>query len=277
MKRSRVLILGKGFFGSRIHEECAFPVTDREILSFKDLEEETGKFNPKIIINCIGHIGENVDECEKDLDKTLFANTFLPIILMEFCLRKRIKLVHLSSGCIYHFNYKKNKPIMENRLPDFLDLFYSRTKIYAEEVLKVLSKKIPLLILRPRVPLDNRPHPRNLLTKLVNYKKVIDIPNSVTYIPDFIKALKHLIKINATGIFNIVNRGALRYPELLEVYKKYVPEFKYEIINLKKLNLVRTNVILSVKKLEKTGFKMPDIHEVLEECVKRYIRYERTK
>ncbi|MCX5704368.1 MAG: hypothetical protein NT066_07780, partial [Candidatus Omnitrophica bacterium] len=107
----------------------------------------------------------------------------------------------------------------------------------------------------------------------INYKKVIDIPNSITFIPDFIKALKHLIESNRKGLFNIVNKGGLRYPELLDVYKKYAPNFQYEVIDFEKLNLVRSNLILSTEKLEKTGFKVRDIHEVLEECVKNYLKY----
>ena len=269
--KDKIIILGKGFIGSRIEEELGFPAIERKIFSFKDAQDIFEQFRPKVIINCIGHIGENVDECEKDIDKTLFSNSFVPLILCELCIRKNIKLIHISSGCIYHFDYKKQKPIKEEEIPDFFELFYSRTKIYAEEALKVLSKKYPILILRPRVPLDNRPHPRNLLTKLINYKRIIDIPNSVTYLPDFIKALKYLIKINALGLFNVVNKGALRYSELLEIYRKYVPDFKYEIITLNKLKLVRTNLLLSTKKLEKTGFKVRDIHEVLEDCVKNYL------
>jgi len=269
----KILILGKGFIGQILQEAFNCDVSERKIYSFKDAEEEIKKYNPKIIINCIGHTGRNVDNCEKDLDKTLIANTFIPIILAEIALRNNIKLVHISSGCIYHYDYSRSVPINENKVPDFFELFYSRTKIYSDQALEVLTKKYPILIVRIRIPLDNRPHPRNILTKLINYKKVIDIPNSVTYIPDFIKALKHLIEINAKGIYNVVNKGALRYPELLDVYKKYVPDFEYTIIDYKELNLVRTNLILSTKKLEKTGFKIRDIKEVLEECVKTYIKY----
>lgn len=273
MSKDKILIFGKGFVGSRIQEELGCDITDKKIYSIKDAEEEVEKFNPKIIINCIGHIGRNVDDCEVDPDKTLMANTFVPIILGEVALRCKIKLTHISSGCIYHFDYSQDDPINEDKIPDYYDLFYSRTKIYSERTLEYLSKKYPILIARPRIPLDNRPHPKNLLTKLINYKKIIDIPNSVTYIPDFIKALWHLIEINAKGIFNIVNRGALRYPELLDIYKKYKPDFEYRIIDFKDLNLVRTNLILSTEKLEKTGFKVRDIHEVLEECVKNYIKF----
>jgi hypothetical protein len=94
----------------------------------------------------------------------------------------------------------------------------------------------------------------------------------VTYIPDFIKALRHLIKIKATGIYNVVNKGGLKYPELLEVYKRRVPDFSYKVVDYKKLNIVRTNLVLSTRKLENSGFKVRNIHEVLEECVENYLK-----
>jgi 3,5-epimerase/4-reductase len=152
-------------------------------------------------------------------------------------------------------------------------LIFSRSKIYAEKALLALEKKANILIIRIRVPLDDRPYPKNILNKLVAYRKLIDIPNSVTYIPDFLKALEHLIKIDARGIFNVVNKGALRYPELMGVYKKYVPDFNYEIIDLSKLKIVRTNLVLSPERLEKSGFKVRPIAEVLDECVKNYLNY----
>jgi 3,5-epimerase/4-reductase len=269
---NKILILGKGFIGKRLYEAFGCSISDRKIYSFKEAEEEIKKFNPEIVINCIGHTGRNVDECEFDKDKTLFANTFVPIILAEVALRKKIKLIHISSGCVYQFDYAKDKPIKEEKTPDFFDLFYSRTKVYAERALEVLSDKFNILIVKIRVPLDNQPHPKNLLTKIISYKKVIDIPNSVTYIPDFIKALRHLIEIDAKGTYNVVNKNPLSYPKLLEIYKKYMPDFKYEVIDYEKLHSVRTNLILSTEKLERTGFKVRDIYEVLEECVQEYIR-----
>jgi 3,5-epimerase/4-reductase len=271
--KNKILICGKGFIGSRLQQGLNCEISDKRIHSYKDAEGEIMRFKPEIIINCIGHIGANVDECENDMDKTLQANTFVPIIMAEAALRNNVRLIHISSGCIYHYDFSQDAPITEDALPDFTELYYSRAKIYSEQALFALSKKYQILIARIRVPLDDRPHPRNILTKLIHYKKVIDIPNSITYIPDFIEALKHLIKKNAAGIYNVVNKGALRYPQLLEVYKKYSPDFKYRIVGFKKLNLIRTNLVLSTRKLESTGFKIRGIKEVLEECVKGYIRY----
>lgn len=267
------LILGKGFIGRRLQEEFNCAILDARIYSYCDADREIKKHNPKIIINCIGHIGNNVDDCEKDLDKALVANSFVPFILAEAALRNNIRLIHISSGCIYHYDYSKDTPIDENKTPDFFELFYSRTKIYSDQALAVLANKYPILIARIRVPLDDYPHPKNLLTKLISYRKVIDLPNSITYIPDFLSAIRHLIKIKAQGVFNVVNKGSLRYPELMETYKKYTPGFQYEVIDFKKLNAVRTNLILSAEKLEKAGFKVRDIHEVLEGCVQGYIKH----
>jgi 3,5-epimerase/4-reductase len=271
--KNKILVFGKGYMGEKVAQVLNCEICAKRILSLADAQAVVDQYKPDIIINCIGHTGaHNVDDCELDKDMTLMGNTFVPIILAEAALRNGIKLVHISSGCIYNFDYSKQKPITEEEVPDFFDLYYSRSKIYAERALEVMAKKYKILIVRVRIPLDNRPHPKNILTKLIKYGKVIDIPNSVTYLPDFLKALKHLIKIDAYGIFNLLNKYGLRYPDLLDVYKKYVPDFKYTIIDHRKLGLVRTNLVMSVKKLEKTGFAVRPIKDVLEECVKEYIR-----
>ncbi|MFA5199475.1 MAG: sugar nucleotide-binding protein [Candidatus Omnitrophota bacterium] len=269
----KILILGKGFIGERLQRELDCRIDSSIINSFADAEGLIKKYNPKIIINCIGITGKNnVDDCELDKNQTLLANSFIPVILAEAALRNNIKLVHISSGCIFNFDYKKDKPIEEGSQNYFFKLFYSRSKIYAEKALETLARDYNILIARIRIPLLNAKHPKNVLDKLIKYKKVIDMPNSVTYIPDFIKAIKHLIKIDARGIFNIVNKGALRYPLLMKIYQKYTPEFKYTVIGLSKLGLVRTNLLLSTKKLEKSGFKVRNINSVLEECVKEYLK-----
>ena len=272
--KSRVLVLGKGFIGSRIQEDLDCLGSGAKISSIRDAERIIKRYNPKILINCIGSVGRNnVDGCEQDKDKTLFANAFCPIILAEVALRHKIKLIHISTGCIFKFDYEHDRPISESKIPDFFDLYYSRTKIYSERALEILSSKFNILIIRIRVPLDTRPHPRNILTKIIGYKKVINLPNSITYIPDFLRALRHLIKIDARGIYNIANTGGLAYPRLLDIYKKYDSSFNYNIVDYKTLNMVRTNLILSVNKLSRSGFKPRHINRVLEECVREYLKY----
>ena len=118
---------------------------------------------------------------------------------------------------------------------------------------------------------DNRPSEKDLLSKLLKYKRVIDAPNSVTYIPDFINALSHLLAVDATGTYNCVCKTPLYYPDLMDEYKKLFPKFNYDVINLAQLNMVRTNLVLSAEKLEKTGFLVRSIKDILPECVNQYV------
>lgn len=269
-----ILVLGRGFIGERLQKELNCQITDTWIKSYKDAEKIVKRYKPEIIINCIGITGKrNVDDCELDIDGVLFANSFIPVILAEICLRNNLKLVHISSGCIFNFDYKKDLPIKEGNEDYFFKLFYSRSKIYADRAIEKLSRDYNILILRIRIPLINEKHPKNLLDKLLKYNKVIDILNSVTYIPDFVKAVKHLLNINVKGVYNVVNNGDLRYPKLMQVYQKYVPSYRFQVITPKKLGLVRTDLILSTSKLEKSGFKVRSINLILDECVREYLKY----
>lgn len=257
----KILILGNGYIGNKLQKELGCPISTRRIDGLQILEEEVNHYESEIVINCIGHTGQyNVDACEVAVSRTLAANVHIPLLLAELAYRCKVKIVHISSGCIYH---TQDKPIVETAEPDYFDLFYSRTKIYAERILKDIPN---VLIVRIRIPLDNQPHPKNILTKLLKFTQVIDTPNSITYIPDFVRAVKHLINIDASGIYNVVNKGCLKYPDLLKEYGKS----NYQIVTIKDLNLNRTNLVLSVKKLEDTGFKVRNINDVLKECVKEH-------
>lgn len=269
----KILIFGKGFIGERLNESLRCDITAQKVYRYEDVQKEIDKYKPNVVINAIGVTGKNnVDDCEKEFDRTITANTLVPILFAEAAHRNKIKLVHLSSGCIYHYSYGKQKPISETLVPDYYDLYYSRSKIYAELVLNEMAKRRNILTLRVRIPLDNRPHPKNILNKLIQYKTVIDIPNSVTYIPDFVDWLKQLVQKDARGLFNAVNKGGLRYPELMKVYKKYVPSFEYTVLPMKNFKLKRTNLVMSTQKLEKTGIRVRKIQEVLDECVRGYLK-----
>ncbi len=268
-----ILVFGKGWIGNKLTATLGCASTDKHIATYEDVQGEIDKFKPKCIINCIGHYIDNVDNCEKDKTKTLVAHTVVPLLLAEAAIRNGIKLVHISSGCLYNYDYKSNIPITEDQPPDFFDLYFSRAKIYTEAALLTLHKSANILQLRIRMPLDYIPHQKNLLTKLLNFNKVIDIPNSVTYLPDFLLATKHLLSKDAEGIYNIVNYGGLKFKELLEEYRKFDMTHNYAIASLEEIKVVRTNLILSTDKLEETGFMIRDIHEVLPECVEKYYQY----
>ena len=273
----RFLIFGNGWLGNKFNNylDDAILVKER-INSIKDIEKQIIKNNPKIVINAIGKTGRpNIDWCELHKDETFFSNVTIPTLMEEVCTNTDIYMVHIGSGCIYQSN--NNEIWSENDKPNFKGSFYSRTKIFSE---KILSEYDNVLIIRIRMPIDNIPSPRNLIDKLVGYEKVIgDIPNSVTYIPDLMTIAKTLMDRKDTGIFNVSNKGAITYREILEMYKNIVdPLYELPIfIGLEELkNLIvagRSNCILNIDKLSQKGIQVRNTEEALKECFQEYKRY----
>lgn len=273
--RRNLLVLGRGFIGNRLAKAFQAEQNEFSILDYQGVETTLDQ-HPKsrTIINCIGFTGENnVDDCEDQVNKTLQANTFMPFYLAEACVRRKLRLIHISSGCIFHYDYIKDVPLHEADTPNYFDLFYSRSKIYAEQGILPLCRSYPIVILRIRIPLDCIPHPKNILTKLIQFGKVIDTPNSITYLPTLICTIKNLLPKNVSGVFNVVNTGALSYPDILEEYRKFRPEFHYDVVSMKSLGLKRTNCLLSNQKL--SHYYHPEsVEDIIPSCVREYVRNE---
>lgn len=279
---SKYLILGNGFIGNRfqeyfnnIGEESV--IGQRRINSIKDIYLELATYKPEVIINCIGKTGRpNIDWCQNNKEITFKSNVTIPTLLADICEDLDIKMVHMGSGCIFEGN---NNLIgwSEDDKPNFFGSFYSKTKIYSEQILKTYKN---VLQLRIRMPVDNRPHDRNLITKLLKYNKVIgDIPNSITYLPDLMKISKELIDRKESGIYNVTNKGTITHFQILSIYKDIVdpnfamPEF-IGLEELKNLTLAgRSNCVLSTNKLEQKGIEMRDVHEAISCCLTEYRRY----
>ena len=257
MRKKKVLIFGgKGFVGSHLKGERSLA----RVYSLDDILAEIAKKKPDVMINCIGYTGkENTDDCEAFSDYALNANSFLPVLFAEAAIRTGVKLVHVSSGCMF----KTETLVEEDVIPNFYDLFYSRTKIYGEAALYGIAGygKANILIVRPRIPFFDGTHPRDILYKIQRFKKVIDYPNSMTYLPDFGRAVDHLIKKDATGIYNIVNPGVVTYAKILkECFGKKAVEMKYT-----DLKTARTNLTLSCYKLIESGFKPMNTLDAIKE------------
>lgn len=284
----KYLIFGNGFLGNKFREyfnnlgekeEYAI-IGQRRINSIKDIYFELAEYEPEIIINCIGKTGgppyNNVDWCESHKEETFFSNVTVPTLLAEVCEEYSIYMVHIGSGCIFEGD-NEGKGWSEDDKPNFFGSFYSKTKIYSEQILKTYKN---VLQLRIRMPIDNRPGHRNLIDKLIRYEKVIgDIPNSVTCIPDLMIAANALINSKKIGIYNVVQHGAITHKRILEIYKEIVnsnfvmPEF-IQLEELKKLTIAgRSNCVLDTLKLIGKGTRMRNVEEAVEYCFEGYKKW----
>jgi dTDP-4-dehydrorhamnose reductase len=276
MKNDDILIIGNGYLANRIKEENGWKICTDKINRYEDLENFYNINKPKVIVCAIGFTGTpNTDNCEQNVEKTISSNTFIPVYLAELTFRHpEVHIVDIASGCIFD---DSDKPYSEEDIGNYEGLLYSRTKIYAEEILKYpvrLGRKIS--ICRIRIPIDHIPSPKNVLDKLIGYKKVLDIPNSITYIPTLCRGLDFIIKNKVYGIINLVNEGTIRYPKLMDEYKKYVPDFEYSITDLKTIGVKRTNLeLVPSVKLKKMGFKNENINDLIPIIVKKYMEIKK--
>lgn len=292
----KVLILGaRGYLGEAFREAYSSATCPKvDIADAKAVAEILDREKPEIVINAAGKTGRpNIDWCETHKEETLRSNLTGPLVLLEECGKRGIYWVHLSSGCIYEgqrvmvslSNQTRGAALRqaqsdtvtgngftEDDPPNFFGSFYSRVKGWCDQILR----EFPLLILRLRMPFDGSLNERNLLRKLRKYPKVLDVQNSLTYLPDFLDAAKILIARRKTGIFNIVNPGTISPYEIMELYKKSVQSnHVVERLSLENLPTVvraaRSNCVLSTAKLQKEGITLPDVHVRVEEALRGMI------
>lgn len=97
---------------------------------------------------------------------------------------------------------------------------------------------------------------RNFITKIANYEKVVDVPNSMTVLDEALPAMIDMAQKKRTGTINLTNPGTLSHNQVLELYKKHVDPSKTWANftteeQLKILKADRSNNQLDTQKLQK--------------------------
>lgn len=272
----KTIVFGsKGYLGKQflqLYPDALTPAAD--IADREEVAAILEKEKPDVVINCAGKTGRpNVDWCETHKEETLRANVTGALILLEECLSREIYLVHMSSGCIYEGDKgnkgdKRNKGYTEEDIPNFWGSFYARTKAWTDQIMR----DFPVLNLRLRMPFDGSRSERNLLMKLIKYNKVLDVENSITYLPDFLSAAALLIKGRKTGTYNIVNPGVISPYQIMQRYTEIVdPKHRFERLTLDSLSTVvragRSNCVLSTAKLAGEGIELRSVDEAMTEAL----------
>jgi len=141
-----------------------------------------------------------------------------------------------------------------------------------EELLKNYEN---VCTLRVRMPISSDlSNPRNFITKITRYDKVVDIPNSMTILDELLPISIEMAKRNLTGIWNFTNPGVVSHNEILEMYRDYIdPSFSWKNFNLEEQAKVivapRSNNELDNVKL-KTEF--PELLSIKESLIKNVFK-----
>ena len=278
---SPVIIFGKGYLGHRF--ASALPGSELVPTDITDPDAVArilDRVKPSSILNAAGKTGTpNVDWCETHPVETYRSNVIGALRLAEAAAARGVHLCHIGSGCIFYGPCPYRPGGWREEDPANPSGFYSRTK-YAADL--VLSRLPNVCIARIRMPIDSAPHPRNLITKLARYPKVIDVENSVTVVEDLLTAVRALLERRAEGVFHVTNPGAMRHRDLLALYREHVdPKHSVELIPEEALVetglavKARSNCILESPRLEALGIRLRPIDEALRSAMIAYGRESR--
>jgi dTDP-4-dehydrorhamnose reductase len=273
----KTLIFGRGFLGHRLAESVPNSyLSDVDITRAAAVRAEIAKHQPGAVINCAGKTGTpSVDWCESHPIETYRSNVIGPLTLAEACAEAGVYLLHFGSGCVF---YGVSPAPGGWREDDHANpsALYSRTK-YAADL--VLSRMPNVGIARLRMPIDSRPGPRNLITKLSRYPQVIDVENSVTVVDDLLIVVDGLLARKAVGVFHATNPGIMRHRDLLALYCEIVDRsHRFDLIGEEDLVArglalsARSNCILSSTRLDELGLTMRPIDVALRDVMLKYAR-----
>ncbi|CAM9157225.1 unnamed protein product, partial [Laminaria digitata] len=232
---------------------------------------EIESIKPTHVLNAAGVTGRpNVDWCESHRPETIRSNVIGTLNLADVCSAKGVHCTIYATGCIYEYDAEHTiggKGFKEDETPNFTGSFYSDTKGVVEKLLASFSN---VCILRVRMPISDDLCPRNFITKIVKYEKVVNVPNSMTVLTDLLPVSLIMADRKLQGVFNFCNPGAISHNEILDLYKQVIdPTFVYSNFTIEEQDKVlvakRSNNTLDVSKMVDAlpDVEIKEIHDAM--------------
>jgi dTDP-4-dehydrorhamnose reductase len=283
------LLGGSGYVGHAYqklltHKGIAFRNLRRAELDYTDpvkLALALKADKPKFLINAAGYTGKpNVDACELDKAECLFGNAVLPGHIAQACATAGIPWGHVSSGCIFTGARPDGTGFTETDAPNFTFRqnncsFYSGTKALGEETLTTAPE---VYIWRLRIPFDHRENPRNYLTKLMRYARLLEASNSISQLHEFVAATFACWEKRVPfGTYNVTNPGHVTTHQVVDhivksgVHPKQYLFFKNEDEFMHvAAKTPRSNCVMNSAKLASVGIQMTEVHEAIDRDLRNW-------
>lgn len=206
-----------------------------------------------IVINCIGLL---IEQCEQHKEAAIFLNSYLPHYLALHYKDTSVKIIHLSTDCVFS---GKHAPYSETSTYDG-SLFYDRTKALGE-IINTKDLTFRMSIIGP----DLNPNGIGLFNWFTKQQGEITgftnvFWNGITSIA-LAKAIALAIQENISGLYHLVPEQNISKYHLLLLFKS--------IFNIDFLTILPTKSIPTDKTLINTrndfSFHVLDYPQMLEE------------
>lgn len=215
-----------------------------------------------------GGISGTIDDLEHPtaLAINIQDNLYLPILFAEECKKRNIHCTYMGTGCIYEYDGVHIEGFTEEDEPNYVGSSYSVVKSYTDRLMKELYHD-SCLTLRIRMPIVGDLNPRNFITKILKYEKIVSIPNSMSVLPELLPIAVELAIKKETGLLNLTNHGLMSHREVLEtVARHWGIQLKCEFISgdLSHLRARRSNNFLNTNRLRQLAPQTRSLEESLE-------------
>lgn len=246
----------------------------------QEFKEDILKYNPTNVLCCMGRTHgttfngtkyTTIDylENKETLRENINDNLYVPLSIAMFCYAHNIHFTYIGTGCIFEYdeNHTQQIGFTEEEIPNFFGSNYSIVKGFTD----MLMHQTYSLNLRIRMPITSTNNPRNFITKILNYKKICSIENSMSVLDELLPLSIEMMKHNETGTFNFTNPGTISHNEILQMYKDLIDnEFKWENFTLEEQSEIllanRSNNLLDTTKLE-SKYKVSHIKDAVYKCI----------
>ena len=192
--------------------------------------EEIAKHNPTHVVCLIGRThgpgSSTIDYLEqKDkLVENVNDNLYAPLTLAGVCKSKGLHMMYMGTGCI--FEYDQDHPcdptapgFTEQSKPNFFGSGYSTVKGFTDRLMNE-EYADTVLNVRIRMPISSKDSPRNFISKIIAYKSICSIPNSMTVLDDILPLLAEALEKGIKGPLNATNPGVIDHTTILKWYKE---------------------------------------------------------
>jgi nucleoside-diphosphate-sugar epimerase len=224
-------------------------------------------------------------------------NLFSPIVLALLAQKHNIHYTYMGTGCIFTYNddelehmsdkddgavwvdeHRSRRGLgageeglgsgvykfKEDDQPNFFGSSYSTVKGYTDRLMHLFSN---VLNIRIRMPITADYNPRNFITKILKYKKICSVQNSMSVLPMLLPIMVNMAEKGRTGTVNLVNPGTISHNEILYLYKLYIdPTFTWSNFSIEEQQKVlaagRSNNHLDTTTLEK-DYNVMSIHDAI--------------